>query len=77
MLGSTEFAMAGKSQLADFVCELGPELGSLLAGLPIVGGMFGGGEPEAKPATGEDASDDIPIEDEPEEETTPEDENGV
>lgn len=77
MLGSTDFAMAGKSQLADFVCELGPQLGSLLAGLPIVGGMFGGGEPEAEPATGEDASVDDVAEDEPEEVLTPEDENGV
>ena len=73
MLGGTDFAMAGKAQLADFVCELGPQLGSLLAGLPIVGGMFGGGDTAPEPATGEEASP-APA---PAPEPTPEDTNGV
>lgn len=49
MLGQTDWAMGGKAKLADMICEMGGQLGQVLAGLPLVGGMFGGDEAAEKP----------------------------
>ena len=49
MLGQTDWAMGGKAQLADAICSMGGEMGSVLAGLPVVGGLFGGDKDGEKP----------------------------